>query len=75
MPAYYTFDLSIGYSTGDLPQNPYLKNIGIQLVIQNVTDKLSPFAYSINAGQPPTAFDTTKNNLGRTVGLALTKAW
>lgn len=74
-PPSYTFDLSIGYTTGDMPQNGYLKNIGLQLVVQNVTDRLSSFAYSINAGQPPTAFDTTRNNVGRSFTFVLTKAW
>jgi iron complex outermembrane receptor protein len=74
-PSLYTFDLSLGYDTGDMPENAYLRHIGIQLVVQNLFDKLPPFEYSINAGQPPTAFDTTKNNLGRTIGLVLTKSW
>ncbi len=32
-PSYYTFDLSFGYDTGDLPASDYLKQIGIQFVI------------------------------------------
>ena len=39
MPSYYTFDLSVGYDTGDRPANEYLRNISIQLVVQNITDK------------------------------------
>ena len=32
-PSYYTFDLSFGYDTGDMPASDYLKHIGVQLVI------------------------------------------
>ena len=31
-PSWYTFDLSLGYNTGDMPANDYLKRINIQLV-------------------------------------------
>jgi outer membrane receptor protein involved in Fe transport len=74
-PSYYTFDFSLGYNTGDLPANDYLKNVSVQLVIQNVMNKLPPFEYQIAAGSAPTAFDVTKNDLGRTIGIVLTKAW
>ena len=47
MPSYYTFDLSLGYSTGDRPANEYLRNVSIQLVVQNITDKTAPYAYKI----------------------------
>jgi outer membrane receptor protein involved in Fe transport len=74
-PSYYTFDFSIGYTTGDLPANDYLKNVGIQFVVQNLMNKLPPFEYQIAAGSAPTAFDVSKNDLGRTFSLILTKAW
>ena len=48
-PSYYTFDLSLGYSTGDRPANEYLRNVSVQLVVQNITDKNSPYVYKINA--------------------------
>jgi outer membrane receptor protein involved in Fe transport len=74
-PSYYTFDLSIGYNTGEMPANDYLKNIGIQFIVQNVMNKLPPFEYQIAAGSTPTAFDVSKSDLGRTFGLVLTKTW
>jgi outer membrane receptor protein involved in Fe transport len=74
-PSYYTFDISLGYTTGDLPTNPYLKNIGIQFIVQNIMNKLPPFEYQIAAGSTPTAFDVSKSDLGRTYGLVLTKSW
>jgi hypothetical protein len=33
------------------------------------------FKYQIAAGSTPTAFDASKNDLGRTYGLVLTKTW
>jgi len=74
-PSWYTFDLSIGYNTGTTPANDYLRNIGIQFIVQNVTNRLPPFEYQIAAGSTPTAFDVSKNDTGRTFGLVLTKAW
>ena len=74
-PAYYTFDLSLGYNTGDLPAAPYLQHIGIQFVIQNIMNKLPAFEYQIASGSAPAAFDVTESDIGRTFGLILTKTW
>src|SRR5262249_6238014 len=41
-PSFYTFDLSLGYDTMDRPANEYLRNIDIQMVVQNITDRHSP---------------------------------
>jgi len=76
VPSYYTFDLSLGYDTGEQPVNNYLKHIGIQLVVQNIMDKHPPFIYRIGTGAGnPTAFDISKSDQGRTFGLILTKTW
>lgn len=48
VPGVYTFDVSIGYKTGTTPANDYLKNIGVQLIVNNVMNKQPPFQYSIN---------------------------
>ncbi len=37
------FDLSIGYQTGEMPANEWLRNIGIQLTIVDIFDRPSPF--------------------------------
>ena len=75
-PSYYTFDLSAGYDTGDSPSNDYLKHIGIQLVVQNLMDRHPAFEYRISSGGGnPAAFDITKADTGRTVGIILTKTW
>jgi hypothetical protein len=48
VPSYYTFDLSLGFDTGDEPANDYLKNIGVQLTIDNITGRSPPFEYRIS---------------------------
>jgi len=75
-PSFYTFDLSMGYDTGDDPANDYLKHIGVQVVVQDLTDRHSPFEYRISTGGGnPAAMDITRSNQGRTVSLILTKTW
>ena len=75
-PSWYSFDLSLGYNTLDAPANAYLRNIGIQLVIQNIMDKHPPFEYRpASTGGPPVAFDPLKSNQGRTISIILTKQW
>jgi hypothetical protein len=75
-PSYYTFDLSVGYDTGDDPANTYLKHLGIQLVVQNLMNRHPAFEYRIGTGAGnPAAFDISKNDSGRTIGLILTKTW
>jgi iron complex outermembrane receptor protein len=74
-PAYTTFDLALGYDTGDAPANEYAKHVNIQLVIQNITNRLPPFEYVTASGQSPTAFDFTQSDVGRAIGLILTKSW
>jgi len=75
-PAWYTFDLSFGYDTGDTPANTYLKNVGVQLVVQNLMGKHPAFQYGpSNAGRSPAAFDILKPDLGRIFSVTLTKTW
>jgi hypothetical protein len=75
-PSYYLFDLSIGYDTGDVPANEYLRNIGIQLVIQNIMDKHPSYQYRISSGGGnPTAFDINQSDQGRTISIIVTKTW
>jgi len=75
-PSYYTFDISVGYDTGDRPANEYLRNIGIQLVVQNVFDRHSSYEYRIaTGGGNPAAFDILKNIFGRQIQLRVTKTW
>ena len=75
-PSWLTFDLSIGYDTGDDPANDYLKHLGIQLVVSNLMDKHPAFEYRIGTGGGnPAAMDILKPNKGRTISLILTKTW
>jgi hypothetical protein len=75
-PSFYTFDLSLGYDTGDDPANDYLKYIGIQFVIQNIMGRRAPFEYRVSAGGGnPAAYDILKNDMGRAFNLILTKTW
>jgi iron complex outermembrane receptor protein len=79
-PPIHTFDLSIGYDTGDRPANEYLRNIGFQIIVQNVADRHPPYAYV--TGPRPGAWATGEQGgatsvgaIGRTITLSLTKTW
>jgi iron complex outermembrane receptor protein len=75
-PSFYTFDLSLGYNTGDLPANTYLKNLTIQLVVQNLTGRHSPFEYGPSTSTRNwAAYDINRPNQGRVIGLTLVKNW
>jgi iron complex outermembrane receptor protein len=75
-PSSYLFDVSLGYDTGDDPANDYLKHIGIQLVVQNITNRIPEFQYRTSTGGGnPAPFDILKNYGGRTISLILTKTW
>jgi outer membrane receptor protein involved in Fe transport len=75
-PAWITFDLSIGYKTGDRPANEYLRNLGFQLVFNNILDKKPSFAYQIAfSGGSPRAFDDHQDPMQRIISFAVTKAW
>jgi hypothetical protein len=75
-PSHYTFDLSFGYNTGDLPASDYLKRINLQLVIQNVLGKHSPFEYGpTTASRNISAYDILRSNEGRVIGITIVKTW
>jgi hypothetical protein len=75
-PSYYTFDLSLGYSTGDRPANEYLRNVSVQLVVQNITDRDSPYMYKINAqGGFQCACDVFKSLYGRLISVRVQKTF
>jgi hypothetical protein len=76
LPSQYTFDLSLGYNTLDGPANEYLRNIGVQIVVQNIFDRQGSYGYRISTGGGnPCTCDITKNLQGRTISLILTKEW
>jgi len=75
-PSWYTFDLSLGYETGDSPANPYLRDIGIQVIIQNIMGKHPAFQYGpSNSGRSIAAYDILKPDLGRIWSVTVTKTW
>jgi len=75
-PSQYTFDLSFGYNTGDLPANDYLKRINLQLTIQNLMGLHSPFQYGPSTStRNISAYDILKSNEGRIIGISLIKTW
>jgi hypothetical protein len=82
VPGLYTFDLSIGYKTGDTPTNDYLKNLGFQFNISNILDKQAPYAYQINppgGAQAHAYYSTTQGTSlgidGRVFTFVVTKVW
>ena len=57
MPSHYTVDLAVSYDMGDQPENEYLRNISLQLVVNIVTNKRPPFAYKAStSGSGGSAF-------------------
>jgi len=75
-PSWYTFDLSFGYNTGDLPANDYLKHMTLQLTVQNLTGRHASFEYGPNTNtRNPGGYDLTKSDLGRVIGVTLIKNW
>jgi len=75
-PSQYLFDLSLGYDTGDAPVNSYVKNIGVNFVIRNITGRHPAFEYGPSAtGRGYAAYDILKSDDGRTFNLILTKTW
>jgi hypothetical protein len=75
-PAWDTFDLSLGYNTGDMPANDYLKRITLQLTVVNLMGKHAAFEYGPNSStRNPAAFSLTQPDYGRVIGLTLIKNW
>jgi iron complex outermembrane recepter protein len=77
-PAFESFDLVVGYNTGDLPANTYLKNIGITLNVNDLFDKHAPFEYNISSGgNSAVAFVNSSNEsyIGRFISIAIDKRW
>ena len=75
-PSYYTFDLSFGYNTLDMPSNEYLRNIGVQIVVQNILDKHGSYQYRISTGGGnPCTCDLQFAQTGRLISLIVTKQW
>lgn len=74
MPNYMTGDLAVGYNSGDMPANEYLKNIDVALVINNVLDHHAPFIRQVDRFG---TIDTINGHdaIGRRFSLTVTKSW
>jgi outer membrane receptor protein involved in Fe transport len=76
LPSYYSFDLSLGYNTLDAPANEYLRNIGVQIVVQNIMDRHGSYQYRISTGGGnPCTCEINKSLQGRAISLIVTKEW
>jgi hypothetical protein len=72
VPAQYTFDVSLGYNTGNMFAFEYLRNINVFFTVNNVFDRNPPFGYG--GRQNPYAYvPTSINPLGRVWRLGITK--
>jgi hypothetical protein len=76
IPSMYTFDLSLGYQTGDRPASTYLRNIGLQLTINNLLDRKPEFQYAVaTSSNTPHAFYNALSADQRFFTFTITKAW
>jgi hypothetical protein len=75
-PSFTTFDLSLGYDTGDTPANNYLKNITLQFTIKNLMGIHSPFEYGPSTStRNVAAYDIIRSDAGRIIGFTVLKNW
>ena len=76
-PATVLVDITFGYNTGDMPTNPYLRNIQIQFGVTNLLDKTPPLGVRPlrSRGTGVSAYDRTYSDLKREVSMTITKQW
>jgi hypothetical protein len=67
--------LTVGYTTGERPANRYLRNIGLQLTINDIFDKAPPFIVGARGNGSIRAFDNAFIDLQRSFTLQITKTW
>jgi outer membrane receptor protein involved in Fe transport len=75
LPADVHFDISIGYQTGEMPANEWLRNIGIQFTVVNIFDKLSPMSVNARGNGSIRLHSEGLSDLQRTFTVQLTKTW
>lgn len=74
-PAQVYFDLAIGYRTGDSPAIAYLRNLGIELTVNDLLDRPPPFQVGARGSGSIRAFDNGFSDLQRLITLTITKQW
>jgi len=76
VPSFTTFDLALGYDTGNRPYSDYLKMINFELVVTNLFDPKLPVVVYTQGGGGTTAFDGVNfSPLGRIISFTITKSW
>ncbi len=76
IPSMYTFDLSLGYNTGDRPANTWLQNINLTLTVNDLLDRKPEFQYAVaTSSNTPHAFYNALSADQRFVTFIITKAW
>jgi outer membrane receptor protein involved in Fe transport len=84
IPGMYTFDVSMGYQTGDRPANSYLQNINFQITVLNLLNKSPAFIYSTFGAKGYPQFGVYRGGKPglqgispeqRFISLSITKAW
>jgi iron complex outermembrane receptor protein len=77
IPAQYTFDLTLGYDTGDRPASDYLKGLHVQLTAVNLLNRKPPFAYKNSTGGGGNlAFEGQNYSPAqRVIAVVVTKNW
>jgi hypothetical protein len=73
-PARTTFDLSLGYKTGDVPANDFLKHLNVQLVVNNFLNRKPNFAYYVTNAAIE-AYEQRNDPSQRVVTFTVTKVW
>lgn len=75
-PAWNTFDLSLGYSTGTIPANTYLQNLTLQLTLQNMMGIHPAFEYGPTSTiRNPAGYNIIAPDFGRVIGITVLKNW
>jgi iron complex outermembrane recepter protein len=76
IPSMYTFDVSLGYNTGERPANSYLKNINLTVTINNLLNRKPEFQYAVaTSSNTPHAFYNALSADQRYITLIVSKAW
>ena len=74
-PAVVFWDISLGYNTGDSPMNPWLRNIALQINVNDIFDRQPPFQVGARGNGSIRAFDNAYPDLQRTFTFTVTKTW
>jgi outer membrane receptor protein involved in Fe transport len=74
VPAQVTFDVTLGYDTGDRPANFYLRNMNFQFTVLNLLNRQPPFVYATAGSRTFPGVQSIPPDQ-RYISFAITKAW